>query len=404
MLKCSVVICGVVLCIYTIVQGDTITLKSADKKAIDSRVSSNSSGDTVTLRMGSVDKDLELTVLGFTEEYVEASIEKKNIKSMKIQYIKGNQFPDVVFANNVDTALGCKIKDVAEDAIRVLIPKSAIAFLRVSPKKDDGKNKADIVQITEKLMAQAVENVKKAEKTEKVEKVEKKDTPPEKKQTPIVPSHEDESNESFVNDLRAFPGEKVKGEKNYRLRTVKVKKDRLLNNDTLVDAGTEAVSTENIPHASGSENLYEMEKGTNEANRNTVNDSTDAKGVTKPAEYLKGKDPTIQDLDLGWVQGKITCNEIPLPDCQIKLQILEKGGLLTKGYHPIEGAMAFETNTDKDGKYHIINVPPGLYKLYWKPAGEASWVRRFKLEPDVIVAAGKATNSKTVETTKRTLN
>ena len=32
MLKCSVVICGVVLCIYTIVQGDTITLKSADKK------------------------------------------------------------------------------------------------------------------------------------------------------------------------------------------------------------------------------------------------------------------------------------------------------------------------------------------------------------------------------------
>lgn len=450
MLKCSVVICGVVLCIYTIVQGDTITLKSADKKAIDSRVLSNSSGDTVTLRMGSVDKDLELTVLGFTEEYVEASIEKKNIKSMKIQYIKGNQFPDVVFANNVDTALGCKIKDVAEDAIRVLIPKSAIAFLRVSPKKDGGKNKTDVAKNTEKpptqaeekaekkdtppetkqsliaknmerLLAQAVEKMEKkdtlpekkqspvAQNVEKppaqaAEEAEKKDPPAEKKQIPVASLREDENEESFVNDLRSFPGEKVKGEKNYRLRTVKIKKDRLLNNDTLVDARTEAVSTENIPHASGSENWYEMEKGTNEANRNKVNDSTDAKGVTKPAEYLKGKDPTIQDLDLGWVQGKITCNEIPLPDCQIKLQILEKGGLLTKGYHPIEGAVAFETNTDKDGMYHIMNVPPGLYKLYWKPAGEASWVRRFKMEPDVIVEAGKATNSKTVETTKRTLN
>ena len=90
-----------------------------------------------------------------------------------------------------------------------------------------------------------------------------------------------------MNDLRSFPGEKVKGEKNYRLRTVKIKKDRLLNNDTLVDARTEAVSTENIPHAGGSENWYEMEKGTNEANRNKVKDSTDAKGVAKPAEYLK---------------------------------------------------------------------------------------------------------------------
>lgn len=392
MLKCSVVICGVVLCICTMVQGDTITLKSADKKAIDSRVLSNDSGDTVTLRMGTVDKDLELTVLGFTEEYVEASIDKKNIKSMKIQYIKGNQFPDVVFVNNVDTALECKIKDVAEDTILVLIPKTAIAFLRVSPKKDGGKNKTDVTQNTVKPPAQTVE------------KAEKKDTLPEKKQNPVVPLREDESNESFVDDLRAFPGEKVKGEKNYRLRTVKVKKDRLLNSDTLVDAGTEAVSTENIPHASGSENLYEMEKGMNEAGRDKVKDPMDAKGITKPAEYLKGKDPTIQDLDLGWVQGKITCNEIPLPDCQVKLQILEKGGLLTKGYHPIEGAVAFETNTDKDGMYHLMNVPPGLYKLYWKPAGESSWVRRFKMEPDVIVEAGKATNPKTVETTKRTLN
>ncbi|MBI5307946.1 MAG: hypothetical protein HZB37_06370 [Planctomycetes bacterium] len=391
MLKCSVVICGVVLGIYTIVQGDTITLKSADKRTIDSRVLSNGSGDTVTLRMGSVDKDLELTVLGFTEEYVEASIEKKNIKSMKIQFIEGNKFPDVIFANNIDTAVECKIKDVAEDAIRVLIPKSAIAFLRVSTKKDSSKNKTDIAKNMEKPPEQIVE---------------KKDTPQEKKQIPVAPLREDESNESFVNDLRTFPGEKIKGEKNYRLRTIKVKKDRLLNNDVLVNAGIEVISTENIPHAGGIGNMQELEleKGANEADRNMVKGSMDAKDITKPAEYLKGTDPTIQDLDLGWVQGKVTCNGIPLPDCQIKLQILEKGGLLTKGYHPIEGAVAFETNTDKDGMYHVMNVPPGLYKLYWKPAGETSWVRRFKMEPDIIVEAGKATNPKTVETTKRTLN
>ena len=130
----------------------------------------------------------------------------------------------------------------------------------------------------ERLLAQAVEKMEKkdtlpekkqspvAQNVEKppaqaAEKAEKKDTPAEKKQIPVASLREDENEESFVNDLRSFPGEKVKGEKNYRLRTVKIKKDRLLNNDTLVDARTEAVSTENIPHAGGVENWYEMEKG-----------------------------------------------------------------------------------------------------------------------------------------------
>lgn len=389
MLKCSVVICGVVLCIYSIVQGDTITLKSADKKTIDSRVLPNGSGDTVTLRMGSVDKDLELTVLGFTEEYVEARIEKKNIKSMKIQFVEGNQFPDIIFVNNIDTAVECKIKDVAEDAIRVLIPKSAISFLRVSAKQDSSKNKTDVAKSTAKLPDRAEE---------------KKDTPQKKKQSYVARSSGDKSTESFVDDLRAFPGEKIKGEKNYRLRTIKIKNERLLDDDALVNAGIEANSTEILPHTDGIENVPELEKESIESNQNRVKDSMDAKGVTKPGEDPKGKSPVVQDLDLGWVEGKITGSGSPLPDCQVKLQILEKGSLLTKGYHPIEGAVAFETNTDTDGVYRVMNVPPGLYKLYWKPAGETSWVRRFKMEPDVIVEAGKATNPKTVETTKRTLN
>ena len=69
--------------------------------------------------------------------------------------------------------------------------------------------------------------------------------------------------------------------------------------------------------------------------------------------------------------------------------MLEKSGLLAKGYRPIDGAVEIETVTDKDGVYHFENVSPGLYKLYWKPPSETSWVRRFKMEPDVIVEPGK---------------
>jgi len=389
MLKYIVAVFCVVLCICSVVQGDTITLKSADKKPIDTRVSPNDQGDTVTLRVGSVDKDLELTVLGFTGEYVEARIEKKNIKSMKVQFAGGNQYPDVIFVNNVGTAVACKIKNVAEDAIQVLIPKSAISFLRVSAKKDSGLNNVDVAKGMEKSPVEAVE---------------KKETIKSEECDRVAPLSEDESERSFVDSLRAFPGEKAKGEKGYRLKTIKTKKDRSQDDDTLAGAAIEAIFSDNLSPTGKSDNVQELEKASIEADRNMAKDTINTKGMALLKEDLKGKGQVVQDLDLGWVEGRITCSGSPLQDCQIKLQILEKGGLLTKGYHPIEGAMAFETSTDKDGVYHIMNVPPGLYKLNWKPDGEKSWIRRFKMEPDVIVEAGKATYPKTVETTKRTLN
>ena len=54
--------------------------------------------------------------------------------------------------------------------------------------------------------------------------------------------------------------------------------------------------------------------------------------------------------------------------------------------------------------YRFVNVSPGLYKLYWKPPSETAWVRRFKMDPDVIIEPGKLTNPKDIETLKRTLN
>ena len=121
-------------------------------------------------------------------------------------------------------------------------------------------------------------------------------------------------------------------------------------------------------------------------------------------EEVKKEKPVKQNPNLGNVEGKILHSGSPLPDCQVKLQMLEKSGLLAKGYRPIDGAAEIETVTDKDGVYHFENVSPGLYKLYWKPPSETSWVRRFKMEPDVIVEPGKNTNPKNIETLKRTLN
>src|SRR3972149_9755190 len=60
-------------------------------------------------------------------------------------------------------------------------------------------------------------------------------------------------------------------------------------------------------------------------------------------EDIKKEEPVIQDRNLGSVEGKILRSGRPLPGCQVKLQMLEKGGLLTKGYRPVEGAVENET-------------------------------------------------------------
>ena len=64
----------------------------------------------------------------------------------------------------------------------------------------------------------------------------------------------------------------------------------------------------------------------------------------------------------------------------------------------------YEGITDSEGRYHLINVAPGEYKICWKPRTESGWVRRLEIKPDVIVEVGKTTYPKDIETFKRVIN
>ncbi len=347
-------------------------------------------GDTIVLR--NVGKDIDLKVVGVTGEYINAVIPKKSIKSLNMQFLNPGNYPDMISLDIANVTVECKIKEVTEDAIHVLIPTSRISSLQMSFRSDGKQTVSAPVEIDNRpKITDVVEEKGKSSQIIVDRELEPK-------------IQEDAGNRVIVDEIRTDPIEKKEAGKYYRLKTKKTKKESLLeNNDKLV---TKTEDASMGIHESIEDEKPLTESGeTSELNQDLLKESHDKEEVNKAVEEdIKKEEPVIQDRNLGSVEGKILRSGSPLSGCQVKLQMLEKGGLLARGYRPVAEAVEIETVTDDDGMYRFVNVSPGLYKLYWKPPSETAWVRRFKMDPDVIIEPGKLTNPKDIETLKRTLN
>ncbi|NUO08066.1 MAG: hypothetical protein HUU08_05190 [Candidatus Brocadia sp.] len=345
-------------------------------------------GDTITLRNDG--KDVDLKVTGVTGEYINAVILKKDIKSLNMQFLDTKNYPDVILLNVANVAVECKIKEISDDAIQVLIPTVMISSLKMTFQPGDKQVRT---------VSGDVENrPKTADVVVKEENTEQMDARATESKI-----REDVGGSGIADEIRTSPAEKeVKGI-HYRLKTKKAKVGSAEVEDGLSNAETEDVPLDrNESVVNGKTHETDMEPS--ELKQGLVDESVDKGRVIEDEEDVKKEKPVAQDPNLGRVEGRILHGGKPLPECQVKLQMLEKSGLLTKGYRPVEGAMELEAVTGKDGLYRFMNVSPGQYKLYWKPSSETAWVRRFKMEPDVIVSSGKLTSPKEIETLKRTLN
>jgi len=346
-------------------------------------------GDTIVLRH--VGKDIDLKVVGVTGEYINAVISKKSIKSLNMQFLNPGNYPDMISLDIANVTVECKIKEISEDAIHVLIPTSKISSLQMSFQSDGKQTVTAPVEIDNRPKTTDVVE----EKGKSGQIVADRELEPK--------IREEAENKVVVDEIRTYPIEKKETGKYYRLKTKKTKKKSLLEDDKLVTK-TEDASMDIYESTESEKPLTESEE-TPESNQDLLEESLDKEEVNKAVEEdIKKEELVIQDRNLGSVEGKILRSGSPLPGCQVKLQMLEKGGLLSKGYRPVEEALEIETVTDTYGVYRFVNVSPGLYKLYWKPLTETTWVRRFKMEPDVIIEPGKLTKPKDVETLKRTLN
>lgn len=343
-------------------------------------------GDTIVLK--NAGKDVELKVKGVTGEYIIAAISKKSLRSLNMQFSSPGNYPDTISLDIANVAVECKVKEITDDAIHVLIPTSKISTLHMSFQSDDKQG-----ALSDALGTGSGQKVTDAaDEKEKSGQVVAEGVPEPKIQ-------DDAAREIMVDEIRTGSSEKKEEGKSFRLKTKKKKKEKLPK----ADEAKESPSL--VPESGEGESPLSGDAETPAPDQELVTETQAEKQETdKAGEELKKEDPVAQDKTLGTVEGKILRSGSPLPECQVKLQMLEKGGLLAKGYHPVEDAMEIEAVTDGSGVYRFVNVSPGLYKLYWKPPAETTWVRRFKMEPDVVVESGKLTNPKDIETIKRTLN
>lgn len=119
----------------------------------------------------------------------------------------------------------------------------------------------------------------------------------------------------------------------------------------------------------------------------------------------KQEEKVIISQTTGRVEGRIAHGGNPLPGCKVKIVLMVKrGSVFFKNFAAQSDAPEFETETDRDGKYVFQDIPEGDYKLFWRPPGEDSWIRRMKMEPDVLVQTGKTCTPKAVDTGRATVN
>lgn len=346
-------------------------------------------GDTIVLK--NIGKDIDLKVVGVTGEYINAIIPKKSIKSLNMQFLNTGNYPDMISLDIANVTVECKIKGITEDTIHVLIPTSKISSLQMSFQSDGKQTVSAPAEIDRRPKTTDVVE----EKGKSSQIIEDRELEPE--------IQEHAGNRVIVDEIRTDPIEKKEVGKYYRLKTKKTKKESLLEEDDKLATRTEDASMDIYESVEDEKPLTETEE-TPESNQKQLKDSQVDEANKAIEKAAKNEKSVIQDRNLGSVEGKILRSGKPLSGCQVKLQMLEKGGLLAKGYRPVAGAVENETVTDNEGVYRFANVSPGLYKLYWKPPSETTWVRRFKIEPDVIVVPGKFTKPKDIEILKRTLN
>ncbi|MDR4506693.1 MAG: hypothetical protein MRJ65_00410 [Candidatus Brocadiaceae bacterium] len=344
MIKFTAIALFVCMCFYTAVNGDSIVLKDGNK-------------------------DFPITIISVTDEVVKAVVLKKFVDSLNMQFSQTGNYPDEISVGALESNVKCKIKEITEDSVQIDIPTTAISSLRMSFHPEDAEE--TVFQIdTEKPETEK----------QKIEPLIVEKTTPQ--------AHTDTAGNIAGSNIRTALIKGKDRKKDYRLKT-------------FIEKTKDFVETEEI---FSEEELFEEDEEAVAPDQKLIREIPKEEAKEKNEETLQETNLVTQAAALGSVEGMIVKRGKPLSDCQVKLHLLEKSGLLSKVYRPTEEAIPFETVTNKEGRYHFMNVAPGLYKLYWKPPAETTWVRRFKMEPDVIVKAGKTTKPDTIETLKRTLN
>lgn len=300
--------------------------------------------------------------------YIITSIPKTYIDSVTMAFNKDSKgYLDAIFLNEGANKINCKIIEMSESTLVVRLPLTEVKSLQMVFSGGEAPIHNPI--INESRREDSDDLPKRLRKNKTIDEF--KDIYPDNNSLDIVMLDETED-ESGVSPA-----------KQYSVRD-EIKKEMLseIQNDRYVNS-QQKKSVNSSPNA----DLLDRVLNKNEDNL--------AMGPKMPEEE-------VWDKSLGKINGRFLNKGAPLSNCQVRIIKLRKEGLVY--YKDTEDTNKFEVITDTQGAYTFENVPPGAYKIYWKPQWETSWIRRVNMEPDVYVAAGEIVRPDDIETNQRILN
>jgi hypothetical protein len=192
----------------------------------------------------------------------------------------------------------------------------------------------------------------------------------------------------------AFPGTVVWEERgDYLILKIPRHAIQIESPETPVRASSNKLASPPTSAVPAKETPSPPEKGSTGAAQVMVTQAPESsKNVTVHQELLQE--------EMGRVEGVIAWQGKPLKNAKVKIVLetytgfsiaaVKKMVVGGKGQSPEQG-VSFETETDSEGRYSFLQVPPGYYRLYWVPDPQTGWVRRLREKPDFEVTPGNLT-------------
>lgn len=316
-----------------------------------------------TIKLKNLKEAIEAKIIELTQDYVGVVIPEKDIKSVTIQPNVQQAYPDLVSLLTSGVTLECKVTSINPDNIGVRIPKSEVISVHMVFAPEVTKGEKEIPRTS---FLQPAKPIPSSE--ERVE---------QNKPAEGLRLKAEEKDSSFG---LSFPQPLASPQVNREAAKEKIKRDVI-----------QELEAEKAPK----EEAWPSPQALKEEIKKELKEEIEAK--------REAEEKVFQETNLGRVEGRILRKGQPLPDCEVRIVMLVSTKIpFAKGYSELP--TEYDGITDSEGRYHLINVAPGEYKIYWKPSTESGWIRRISMEPDIIVESGKTTYPKDIETFKRIIN
>lgn len=298
------------------------------------------SADTIYLKDSRASVDLKIKKV--TKEYVIATVQKYLVDKINLNPDSNNIFSDVVyFKTNPQNRISCKIMGITNKVYALKLSMHDIDSLEMNNKGEGSTNKQNQTQ------------------------------------NMIQQPKRDSYGTSPMDELNY-------GSTNYQPTN---------NNGLMRESldGDESLSS--APKQNKEFSEMDAQSFKEEIKRELL-EAMNKNEAVKEEAYLKE--------NTGVVRGRLLKKGDPFPNCAVQIISLSHERILFM--KTLKKGTQLETITDEYGFYVFDEVPPGNYKLYWKPDYAKSWIRKMKMEPDMNVLPGRTTTVKDLEINKRVMN